>query len=61
MEHAKLVRMPFLHMVEDSIVVVDVLGGVERNGVSLASWIRLCKSGRVGHMLVGCPSLSHSA
>jgi hypothetical protein len=60
MAQAKLVCNPFLHVVEDSIVAVDVLGGVASNGVALGSWIRLCNSGRVGHMLVGCPSLSHS-
>jgi hypothetical protein len=61
MAQAKLVHNPFLCVVEDSIVAVDVLGGVASNGVSLGSWIRLCNSGRVGHLLVGCPSLSHSA
>jgi hypothetical protein len=35
-------------------------GVVESNGVSLGIWIRLCNLGRLGHMLVGCPSLSHS-
>jgi hypothetical protein len=49
-----------MHVVEDSIVAVDVLGGVASNVVSLERWIRLCNSGRVGHLLVGCPSLSHS-
>jgi hypothetical protein len=61
MEHAKLVCNPFLRVVEDSILAVDVLGGVASNGVSLGSWIRLHNSGRVGHPLVGCPSLLHSA
>jgi hypothetical protein len=61
MTHTNLVRNPLLCVVEDSIVEVDVLGGVVRNGVSLGSWRRLCNSRRVGHMLVGCPSLSHSA
>jgi hypothetical protein len=61
MAQEKLVCNPFLHVVEDSVVAVDVLGGVVSNGVALGSWIRLCNSGRVGHLLVGCPSLSHSA
>ena len=61
MAQAKFFHNPFLHVVEDSLVAVDVLGGVSRNGVALGSWIILCNSGRVGHMLVGCPSLSHSA
>jgi hypothetical protein len=61
MAQAKLVCNPFLRVVEDFIVAVDVLGGVARNGVTLGSWIRLGNSGRVGHLLVGFPSLSHSA
>ena len=61
MAHAKLVRNHFLHVVEDSVVAVDVLGGVARNEFSLGSWIRLRNSGRVGHLLVGCPFLLHSA
>jgi len=61
MEQVNLVHNPLLCVVEDFIVVVDVLGGVASNMVALGSWIRLCNSGRVGHMLVGCPSLSHSA
>jgi hypothetical protein len=60
MAQVKLVRNPFLCLVEDSVVVVDILGEMESNGVSLGSWIRLCNSGRVGHLLVGCPSLLHS-
>jgi hypothetical protein len=47
MAHAKLVCSPFLCVVEDSGVVINVLGGVANNGVSLGSWIRLCNSGRV--------------
>jgi hypothetical protein len=61
MAQEKLVRDPFLHLVEVSVVVVDVLGGVVSNGGALGSWIRFCNSGGVGHLLVGCPSLSHSA
>jgi hypothetical protein len=60
MTHAKLVCITFLHVVEDSVVAVDVLGGVESNEVTLGRWIRLRNSGRVGHILVGCPSLSYS-
>jgi hypothetical protein len=37
MAHAKLVRIPFLRVVKDSIVVMDVLGGVASNGVDLGS------------------------
>jgi hypothetical protein len=43
-----------LHVVEESVVVVDVLGGVVSNVVFLGSWIRLRNSGRVGNLLVGC-------
>jgi hypothetical protein len=60
MAQEKLVCNPFLHVVEELIVVVDVLGGMEINGFSLGRWIRLHNSRRLGHMLVGCPSLSHS-
>jgi hypothetical protein len=60
MAHAKLVCIPFLCVVEDFVVVVDVLGGVASDGVALGIWIRLHNSGRVGHLLVGCPSLLHS-
>jgi hypothetical protein len=61
MAQEKLVHNPFLCVVEDSVVATDVLGGVVRNGVSLGSWIRLHNSGRVGHLLMGCPSLLHNA
>ena len=61
MAQANLVHNPLLLEMEDSLVVVDVLGGVVSNVVSLGSWIRLPNSGRVGHRLVGCPSLSHNA
>jgi hypothetical protein len=57
----KLVRNPLLCVVEDSVVVDEVLGGVVSNEIVLGSWIILHNSGRVGHMLVGCPSISHSA
>jgi len=60
MAQEKLVHNPFLHVVEESTIVVDVLGGVASNGVSLGSWIRLCNSRRIGHLLVGCPSILHS-
>ena len=61
MVEEKLVCNPFLRVVVDSLVAVDVLRGVASNGVSLGRWIRLHNSGRVGLMLVGCPSLFHSA
>jgi hypothetical protein len=60
MAQVNLVHKSLLRVAEDSIVAVDVLGRVVRNGVSLGRWIRLCNLGRVGHLLVGCPSLSHS-
>jgi hypothetical protein len=40
---------------------VDVLVGVVRNVVTLWSWFRLHKLERLGHLLVGCPSLFRSA
>jgi hypothetical protein len=61
MAQENFIHNPLLCVVEDSIVAVDVLGGVVSNVVTLGSWIRLCNSGSIGHMLVGCPSLSHSA
>jgi hypothetical protein len=60
MAQENLVRNPLLPVVEESRVAVDVFGGVASNVVSLGSWIKLCNSGRVGHILVGCPSLSNS-
>jgi hypothetical protein len=60
MAQVKLVRNPLLPVVEDVVVVLDMLGEASSNVVSRGSWIRLCNSGRVGHLLVGCPSLSHS-
>ena len=60
MAQANLVHNPLFHVVEDSVVEMDVLGGVASNVVSLGSWIRLRNSGRVGNRLVGCPSLLHS-
>jgi hypothetical protein len=61
MAQANLVHNPFLCVVENSVVVVDVLGRVANNEIALGSWIRLCNSERVGHLLVGCPSLFHRA
>jgi hypothetical protein len=60
MAQANLVCNPLLHVLEESVVEVDVLGGMASNVVSLGSWIRLCNLGRGVHILVGCPSLSHS-
>jgi hypothetical protein len=37
MAQANLVCNHLLHVVEDSVVAMDVLGGVIRNGVSLGS------------------------
>jgi hypothetical protein len=61
MTHVNLVHNPLLLAVEDSEVAMDILGGVASNVVSLGSWIRLRNLGRVGHQLVGFPSLSHRA
>jgi len=60
MSQEKLVCIHLLHVVEEFVVAVDVLSGVERNGVSLGRQIRLRNKRRVGHMLVGFPSLSHN-
>ena len=61
MAQAFLVHNPLLLSVEESLVAVDTLGGVESNVVSLGIRIRLCNLGSVGHRLVGCPSLFHFA
>jgi hypothetical protein len=61
MAQANLVHNPLFLVVEKSGVAVDVLGGVVINVVSLGSWIRVRNLGRLGNLLVGCPSLSHSA
>jgi hypothetical protein len=61
MAQANLVHNPLLHVVEDTVVVLDVLGEVASDVISRGSWIRLHNSGREGHLLVGCPYLSHSA
>jgi hypothetical protein len=61
MEQANLVHNPLLPVVEEVVVVLDVLGEAASDVFSRGSWIRLCKLGREGHLLVGCPSLSHSA
>ena len=60
MAQANLVRSHLLHVVEDVVVVLDVLGEVASNAIDRGSWIRLHNSRREGHLLVGCPSLSHS-
>jgi hypothetical protein len=59
MAQEKLVHNHFLCVVEDSVVAVEVLGGSASNGVALGSCIRLRNLVSVGHVLVGCPSLSH--
>jgi hypothetical protein len=61
MAQVNLVHNPLLSAVEDFVVAMDVLGGVVRNVVSLGICIKLHNLRRVGHRLVGCPSLSHSA
>ena len=55
-----LVRIHLMPIGEDVVVVLDVLGEVTSNVVARGSWIRLRNSGREGHLLVGCPSLSQS-
>jgi hypothetical protein len=55
-----LVCNPLLRVVEESVVAVDLLGRVASNVVSLGRCIILRNLGRVGHLLVGCPSLFHS-
>jgi hypothetical protein len=61
MAEANLVRNPLLPAVEDVVVSLNVLGETMSNVISQGSCIRLCNSGRVGNILVGCPSLSHNA
>jgi hypothetical protein len=60
MAQADLVFNPLLPVVEDVVVVLDVLGEVASDVIAQGTWIRLCNSGREGHLLMGCPSLSHS-
>jgi hypothetical protein len=60
MAQVNFVRNPLLYVVEDVVVVLDVLGQATRNVVDRGSWIKLRNYERVGHLLVGCPSLSHS-
>jgi hypothetical protein len=55
---ANLVHIPLLPVVGDVVVVLGVLGEATSDVVSRGSWIRLRNSGREGHLLVGCPSLS---
>jgi hypothetical protein len=61
MAQMNLVHNHLLPAMEDAIVALDVFGEAVSNVVARGSWIRLRNSGRVGHLLVGCPSLSHSA
>ena len=61
MAQANLVCNPLLPVVGDTVVVLDVLDEMTSDVVARGSWIRLHNSGRVGHLLVGCPSLSHNA
>jgi hypothetical protein len=60
MAQANLVRNPLLPIMEDVVIVLNVLGEMVSGVVAQGNWIRLCKSGREGHLLVGCPSLSQS-
>jgi hypothetical protein len=61
MAQANLVRSPLIPVVEDNVVVLDVLDEARSDGISQGSWIRLRNSRREGHLLLGCPSCSHSA
>jgi hypothetical protein len=61
MEHTNLVRIPLLPIVGDVVVVLGVFGEETSDVVAQGSWIKLCNSGREGHILVGCPSLLYSA
>jgi hypothetical protein len=61
MAHANLVCNPLLPVVGEVVVVLGGLGEAARDVVAQGSWIRLCNLGREGHLLVGCPSLLHSA
>jgi hypothetical protein len=60
MAQVNLVRSPLLPVVEEIIVVLDIIGEMVSDVVTQGSWIRFHNSGREGHLLVGCPSLSHS-
>jgi hypothetical protein len=60
MVQENLVCNHLLPVVGGVVVVLGVLGEVVSDVVSRGSWIGLCNSGREGHILVGCPSLSQS-
>jgi hypothetical protein len=60
MAHANLVHSPLFPVVGDVGVVLGVLGEAMSEVVSLGSWIKLCNSGREGHLFVGSPYLCHS-
>jgi hypothetical protein len=61
MAHVNLVCSPLLPVGGDVMVVLGVLDEGTSDVVAQGSWIRLHKSRREGHLLVVCPSLSHSA
>jgi hypothetical protein len=61
MAHANLVCIHLFHVVGEVVVVLGVLGEAMSDVVSLGSWIIFHNSEREGHILVGSPSLSHSA
>jgi hypothetical protein len=61
MAHTNLVCNPLLPIVGDIVIVLDVLGEEVSNVVARGSSIRLHNSGRYGHLLVRCLSLSHNA
>jgi hypothetical protein len=57
MPHANLVRSPFIPRVWDVVVVLGVLGEATTDVVAQWSWMKLCSSGREGHLFVGWTSL----
>jgi hypothetical protein len=61
MSHANLVHNPLLPVVGHLVEVLGVLDEVMSGVVAQGSCIKLRSSGREGHLLVGCPSFSHSA
>jgi hypothetical protein len=60
MAHENLVHIPLVPIVWDAVVVLDVLVEVMNEVVARGSWIKLCNSGKEGHIFVGCSSLSHN-
>jgi hypothetical protein len=57
MAHANLVCSPLLLVFFE---IAAILEEATSYGGARGSWMRLHNSGRDGHLLLGCPSLSHS-